>query len=491
VNHDPEAITMHKINHPHTKHYCESVWDVNPKEITQGKPIALCWFSPDCRHFSKAKGGKPVSPRVRGLAWVALKYASLPNKPRVIVLENVEEFKTWGRLIRVGETYIPDPKYKGRTFQSFVNALKWHGYKVEWKELKACDYGAPTTRKRLFLIARCDGQKIVFPQPTHGKNLKPFRAAHEIIDWTIPVPSIFDRKKPLVHSTCTRIARGVHKFVLDHPQPFIVSIDNQSSGGAVWSGDSPLTTITTEARHALVAPTLIPYYGIKTSTETRGSNTTEPLPTQTTENRFGLCMAFLTKYYGWETGQDVRTPVHTISTNLHFGLVTAFVAKHFGGGTDGKQTPGIDPREPLHTITAQDHHAIVQTHLQQPNPENLEKGLRVAAFLAKYYGTEIGQSVTQPLHTVTTKDRFGLVTLSFAGETYAIVDIGMRMLAPHELAAAQGFPLSYNICPVHNGKPMTKTAQTRMIGNSVCPPVVKAIIEANLLRQSQLLEAAD
>lgn len=227
VNHDPEAVAMHDINHPHTRHYCESVWDVDPRAITGGRPVDLCWFSPDCKHFSKAKGGTPVSKKIRGLAWVALRYAATV-RPRVIMLENVEEFVTWGPITRDGR---PCPQNKGRTFASFVNALRRHGYQVDWRELRACDYGAPTIRKRLFLIARRDGLPIVWPEPTHGdpasaevktKRLKPWRTAAEVIDWSIPCPSIFNRARPLAENTLRRIARGLQRYVIEAQQPFIV-----------------------------------------------------------------------------------------------------------------------------------------------------------------------------------------------------------------------------------------------------------------------------
>jgi DNA (cytosine-5)-methyltransferase 1 len=220
INHDPASIAMHEVNHPHTRHYCESVWDIDPRKVCAGRPVGLAWFSPDCKHFSKAKGGKPVEKKIRGLAWVVLRWAATVH-PRVIMLENVEEFITWGPLTTDPEgNCYPCPKKKGRTFNSFVNALKRHSYTVEWKELRACDYGAPTIRKRLFLVARCDGQPISWPEPTHGDpksaavksgQLKPWRTAAECIDWSLPCPSIFDRKKPLAEATLRRIAKGTSR----------------------------------------------------------------------------------------------------------------------------------------------------------------------------------------------------------------------------------------------------------------------------------------
>ena len=299
INHDPAAIAMHRANHPSSKHYCENVWDVDPVEACAGRPVGLAWFSPDCKHFSKAKGGKPVEKAIRGLAWVAIRWAKLV-RPRVIILENVEEFTTWGPLL----DNRPDPKRKGQTFRRFVHALKRYGYRVEWNELRACDYGAPTIRKRFFLIARCDGQPIMWPEPTHGDPstlfvasgiLQPWRTAAEIIDWTIPCPSIYDRKKPLCENTMRRIARGLRKFVLEHPQPYIV--DDH------------------------IAPFLIQYHTEQSGKEVRGQALDKPLMTADSSNRYGLVTALLIKYYGQGEGQSLREPLHTITAKDRFGLV--------------------------------------------------------------------------------------------------------------------------------------------------------------------------
>lgn len=293
------TIAMHRANHPSSKHYCENVWDVDPVEACAGRPVSLAWFSPDCKHFSKAKGGKPVEKAIRGLAWVAIRWAKLV-RPRVIILENVEEFTTWGPLI----SNRPDPTRKGQTFRRFVHALKRYGYCVEWNELRACDYGAPTIRKRFFLIARCDGLPIVWPEPTHGDPstlfvasgiLHPWRTAAEIIDWTIPCPSIYDRKKPLCENTMRRIARGLRKFVLEHPQPYIV--DDQ------------------------IAPFLIQYHTEQSGKEVRGQAVDKPLMTADSSNRYGLVTALLIKYYGQGEGQSLREPLHTITAKDRFGLV--------------------------------------------------------------------------------------------------------------------------------------------------------------------------
>ncbi|AQT87040.1 modification methylase (plasmid) [Paenibacillus larvae subsp. larvae] len=431
INHDPAAIAMHKVNHPQTMHYCESVWDVDPRVITKGCPVGLAWFSPDCKHFSKAKGGKPVEKGIRGLAWVAVRWAATV-KPRVIMLENVEEFKTWGPLLKDGH---PDPDKKGKTFKAFVNALKRQGYQVDWKELRACDYGAPTIRKRLFLVARCDGRPIVWPKPTHGDpksdevrkgKLKPWRTAAEIIDWSIKCPSIFNRKKPLSENTMRRIARGIQRFVIENPNPFIVRIGQTGFGGdrLQYSLDQPLTTITTKAEHLLISPTLI-QMGYGDPEGRRVLNLNKSLGTITAGgNKFALATAFIARQFGTSTGHEITRPLGTVMPK--------------GGG----------------------------------------KSQLVTAFLTKYYGADIGQSVQHPLHTVTTKDRFGLVTIK--GQDYKIVDIGMRMLEPHELFAAQGFPSDYIIDVDADGRKYSKSAQVARCGNAVPPPFAESLVRANL-----------
>lgn len=410
INHDPASIAMHKVNHPSTLHYCENVWEVDPRKAAQGKPVALCWFSPDCKHFSKAKGGKPVEKSIRGLAWVAVRWAATV-KPRVIMLENVEEFKTWGPLLIEGK---PDPKQKGRTFNSFVNALKRQGYQVDYKELRACDYGAPTIRKRFFLIARCDSQPIVWPKPTHGDpnslevqagKLKPWRTAAEIIDWSIPCPSIFERKKPLADNTLSRIARGFQKFIVNTANPFIAPVKFDANDNSEQ-----------------VASFLISYHSETVANEVRGLSLDEPIHTIDTSNRFALVSAFIVQNYKTSIGQPVNNPLNAITTVNKASLVTAF--------------------------------------------------------LIKYYGSDMGQTLDGPLHTVTTKDRFGLVTIH--GQDYQIMDIGMRMLKPHELFAAQGFPTDYIIDRDSEGRAYPLTEQTARCGNAVPPPFAKALVMANL-----------
>lgn len=463
INHDPDAIAMHTINHPHTTHYCESVWNINPREVTNGQPVGLAWFSPDCKHFSKAKGATPVNKEIRGLAWVAMRWAATV-KPSIIMLENVEEFKTWGPVIN-GK---PCPARKGKTFASFVRQLEQLGYAVEWRNLVARDFGAPTIRKRFFLIARCDGQPIVWPTPTNGNparldfkksGLKKWKTAADIIDWSIPCPSIFNRKKPLAENTLRRIARGIQRYVIDNPRPFVVRIGQQGFGGdgMQYGTDQPLTTITTKAEHCLVMPHITKYYGAKSETEARSSVLSEPIATQTTENRFGLVTAFLAKHYGGNytgAGSAVTEPLHTVTAVDHNALVTSHLIKM------KRNQDAQSITEPLPTLTMQSHVGEVR------------------AFLIKYYGNEKeGVSLREPLHTVTAKDRFGLVTVR--GEQYQIVDIGMRMLEPHELFAAQGFPRDYIIDCDAQGNPIPKYKQVARCGNSVCPALAEALVRAN------------
>jgi DNA (cytosine-5)-methyltransferase 1 len=510
INHDPAAIAMHRANHPDTEHYCENVYDIDPVVVCAGRKVALAWFSPDCKHFSKAKGGKPVEKSIRGLAWIVLRWAA-KVRPRVIMLENVEEFRTWGP-IRKGR---PIKKLAGQTFEKWKSQLQALGYKLDYRELRACDYGAPTIRKRFFLIARCDGQAIKWPEPTYGdpsslevqsRRLKPWRTAAEIIDWSIECKSIFERKKPLCENTMKRIAKGLKKFVLDAPEPFIIPI-NQSSdvlapsilseqfnnvGGKItdplktiltgnhhyvlspylaqigqqkFAGDGrsrdlrePISTIVTKAEHLLVAPTLIQYHGEQSDKETRGQNLKKPLMAVDSSNRYGLVMTFISKYFagGYKgAGSEMDKPLPTVTSVDHNALVTAYML-HFYGTSIGN---GMD--KPLGTITAQGQHIA-----------------EVQAFLVKYYGQGNGQGLNEPLHTITTKDRFGLVTVK--GIDYQIVDIGMRMLNPRELFNAQGFPSDYIIEKDAEGHKYTQKAQVARCGNAVPPPFAKALVEDNL-----------
>ena len=496
INHDKTAIEMHKANHPKTFHYREDIWKINALEATRGRPVGLAWFSPDCTHFSKAKGGKPVKKKIRGLARVAVRWAK-QVRPRVIILENVAEFAEWGPLTKDN---MPDPAKKGRSFNLWVKQLCRLGYEVQWRELTAADYGAPTIRKRLFLIARCDGKPIIWPKATHGLGLKPYHTAAECIDFSIPCPSIFLTKaevkqmglnirRPLVDNTMRRIARGLQKFVIEAKEPFVVTcnhggkgfrgqginepmktftaardahglvmpyvsaIDHKGSkGSCVWNATAPLRTITKENRFALVSPFLSKYHGSKSDAEVRGSQCNEPIKTLDTQNRYALVSAFLSKYYTGVAGSKLSSPDPTVTAIDHNALVAAHLTKFYGTNT------GSDMRGPLPTVTATGQHIG-----------------EVRAFLIKYYGTNIGQDLNKPSHPVTGKHRLGLVTV--AGIQYRIADIGLRMLTPRELARAQGIPDSYELTG-------TKTSQVAKIGNSVCPVMAKVLVEANVKLQA-------
>lgn len=441
INHDPEAIKMHKANHPSTKHYCESVWDVNPIEACQGHPVALAWFSPDCKHFSKAKGGKPKDKSIRGLAWVALRWAGLV-RPRVIMLENVEEFKTWGPLNR---SHRPIKAKQGDTFKKFVCQFEDLGYKVEFRELIAADYGAPTMRKRFFMVARCDGKPIVWPVPTHAPAgsekvktglLKPYVGAYTKLDFSLPCPSIFDTVeeikekygiravRPLAPKTMERIARGLKKFVLDNAEPFIVQVNHSGAKSDYCKSiNEPLSTVTSKHGFGIVEPYIIQYHSETSDKEVRGQEISEPIMTVDGSNRYGLVASFLSKFYGTSTGQSIK--------------------------------------EPLHTITAGDGHFG-----------------EVRAFLIKYYGQGVGQDIKKPLDTVTSQDRFGLVTI--AGVDYQIVDIGLRMLEPKELYGCQGVPDDYIIDRDCDGNKISRAEQVKKCGNMVPPKFSEALVRANL-----------
>ena len=475
INHDPEAIRMHKTNHPNTKHYCEDVWQVNPVEACKGYPVGLAWFSPDCKHFSKAKGGKPKDKFIRGLAWVACRWAGLV-RPRVIMLENVEEFKTWGPLNRRKH---PIKSKQGKTFEKFVQQLTDLGYEVQFRELIAADYGAPTMRKRFFLIARCDGNPIVWPKPTHGPadseevrngNLKPYVGAYTQIDFNRPCPSIFDtseqiKKKygiravrPLAPKTMARIARGLKKFVLENPEPFIIQCNH---GGKRRPNNikEPMPTITGKHGYGIVEPTLAPYMGTNTTNHPGGS-CKDPIHTITTGNQQCVISPLLIQYHsetvqGEVRGQTIDGPVMTVDSSNRYGLVTSFLSKFYKSGT------GQDFREPLHTITTSPGHFG-----------------EVRAFLTKYYGTGTGQSVKEPLDTITAQDRFGLVVID--GTEYQIVDIGLRMLEPSELYGCQGFPEDYIIDHDYTGQKYPRSEQVRRCGNAVCPPIPAALVKSNL-----------
>ena len=492
INHDPEAIRMHRANHPSTKHYAEDVFDVDPREACTGRPVALAWFSPDCTHFSRAKGGKPVKKKIRGLAWVTLRWAYYV-RPRVIMLENVPEIQTWGPLDENGK---PIKSRAGETFDGFIKALstgipKEHPafaemcetlsispdsemalslsrgmkYDIDYKCLISCNYGAPTTRRRFYMIARSDGKPIVWAKPTHGpKNseavkrgeLLPYRTAAECIDWTNLGTSIFERKKPLAEKTLQRIARGIQKYVIDNPEPFIINykFDNQPEPIG-----KPLSTITAVGSHYIVAPSLIQYHDEQGKNEARGQRLDEPIKTLDTSNRYALSVASLIKHYGGGYaghGNDVREPLSTITAKDHNALVAAHIVT-LRNHMDGQRAD-----EPLSTISCSGaHHA------------------EVAAFLIKYYNGGVPKSVDNPLDTVTTLERFALITVN--GVDYIITDIKMRMLEPRELYDCQGFPHDYIIDMMReDGKSYPRSEKVAKAGNAVTPPVAAALVRANL-----------
>ena len=510
INHDPEAIKMHKANHPNTEHYCENVWAVDPVKACKGHPVALAWFSPDCKHFSKAKGGKPKDKNIRGLAWVALRWAGLV-RPRVIMLENVEEFKTWGPLNR---RHHPIRAKQGKTFERFVQQLRELGYEVEFRELIAADYGAPTMRKRFFMIARCDGKPIVWPEPTHGPAdseevkaglLKPYVGAYTQIDFNRPCPSIFDTSeevkekygiravRPLAPKTMKRIARGLKKFVLDNPEPFIIQCNH---GGERRPNDirEPMPTITGKHGYGIVEPKIVPYMGTNTTNHS-GGNCKNPIHTITTGNQQCLISPTLIQYHSETSkdevrGQSIEDPIMTVDGSNRYGLVTSFLHKYYDGGYTGA---GDTVENPLPTVTSWDHNSLCAVNLIQMNNHCDGRDVKepiptitagdghfgeVRAFLIKYYGQGTGQDVKEPLDTVTSRDRFGLVTIN--GTDYQIVDIGLRMLEPKELYGCQGFPDDYIIDHDYTGKTYPRSEQVRRCGNAVCPPIPAALVKANL-----------
>lgn len=498
INHDPEAIRMHMANHPDTEHYCESVWNVDPVKACKGHPVALAWFSPDCKHFSKAKGGKPKDKNIRGLAWVALRWAG-KVRPRVIMLENVEEFKTWGPLNR---RHRPIKKKQGVTFRKFVRQLENLGYQVEYRELVAADYGAPTKRKRFFLIARCDGGPIIWPAPTHGPRdsagvaaglLKPYVPAAAIIDWSIPCPSIFERKKPLAENTLRRIARGLKKFVIDNPEPFIVQVNHKGEKFRGQDIQEPLPALTAKNGLGIVTP-YITQIGQNGFAQDRSKPVTDPITTVVSKNEHCLIAPALIQYHT-ETAQDsVRAgglgdPIPTLDTSNRHGLVSAFLSKYYAGGYNGA---GAACKSPLPTVTAIDHNSLCAAHIVQMQGQSTGTDVReplntltgvnhmgeVITFLVKYYGSGTGQDIKEPLDTVTSKDRFGLVEIY--GIQYQIIDIGLRMLEPEELYAGQGFPEDYVIDRDVTGKAISKTEQVKRCGNAVPPPFAEALVKANL-----------
>lgn len=608
INHDPNAVAMHTTNHPDTLHYCESVFDIHPRAATAGRPVGLAWFSPDCRHFSKAKGAKPVEKAIRGLAWIVIRWA-LDVRPRVMMLENVEEFKTWGPLLREmpfishAERFLdefigppepteqsPDPARAGETFRAFVGMLTTGvpadhpalaecceflelspdseqaqrlvtglGYDVDHRELRACDFGAPTIRKRFFMVMRRDGQPIVWPLVTHGDpkspavlagKLAPWRTAAECIDWSIPAPSIFDRKRPLAENTLRRIARGIQRFVIDSAQPFIVKCNHTTTRGTYdcFRGQAlaePLQTITKKHGFSVAVPHLTPFIagagGPKYSAKPRSAE--QPMHTLCNTNhacviapviarQFGasighradepsatitaggggksqlVCPTLIQMGYGERPGQaprilDMQKPIGTVTAGGNkFAVTSAFLAKHYGGNYSG---PGVSLDGPAHSVTTVDHHAVVASHLvklrgtcrdgqrtDETMPTITAGGQHVGEvktmLSADGYDEQRAQQVLAFLREYCGADSTGLVEID--GVTYRIIDIGMRMLQPHELYRAQGFPDWYIIDRDYRGVKYAKHHQVARCGNAVPPPFAEALVRANLPELCQKQEAA-
>ena len=561
INHDEAAIAVHAANHPATKHFCQSIYSVDPLEATGGEPVLLAWFSPDCKHHSKAKGGKPREKYIRDMAWVVPHWIERLQKatpsgrgaPQVIMLENVEEFRQWGPLDSEGK---PIKERQGEEFDLWVRRIRKLGYKVEWRELRACDYGAPTSRKRLFLIARCDSKPIVWPEPTHGApdsedvqagNRLPWRTAAECIDWSIECPSIFTRKRPLKPATCRRIAAGVMRYVVNAAEPFIVTARNS---GKPWTAASePMHTVVANGAHkSVVTPGIVPltHHG-----GDRVHAPDEPLPTVTCAHRGELAVtaASLIKLRNNSEGEDAAAPLGAVASGgLHHGVAAATLVQTGYGERKGQAPRALDLDKPLGTVVAGGANSFVKrgggappmslvaAHMEQANtgvighdmreplstivgkgstqrpivttlvekdalpPEMMARAVEVAAFLIKYYGNETdAHPIDAPLGTVTTRERFAVVTVTIDSALFVLVDIGMRMLSPRELANAQGFPPDYILDPVCTYRtdagnlktgPLPKSHQIAKIGNAVCPPMSEALARANLPPQTSERSAA-
>lgn len=492
VNHDADAIAMHKVNHPYTRHFQEDVFAIDPEQVTGGRAVGIAWFSPDCKHFSRAKGGKPVDKKIRGLSWVVLRWAMSSVAPRVIFMENVPEIKTWCPLIEIDGQMRPDPAREGETFNGFVAMLtggieKDHpafseaceflkiepdsedgdrlaaglGYAVAWKELKACDYGAPTIRNRFYLIARRDGQPIVFPEPTHGKGRKPYRTAAECIDWSLPCPSIFGRKKELAENTLRRIARGLDKFVLRNASPYIMCNNTNNVPHGV---NEPLPTQTTGNRNYLCAPSLVQYHSEQGKGEVRGQEIGKPIMTIDGSPRYAMSACYPTKYFSGarQAGASLTEPAPTVTAIDHSALAAANLLHYYGGADHASRVDS-----PLPTVTTLPRHYIVKTYLQKIDAaQDFGNWAHVREILNKYAGYSIAA------------DEIFIVEID--GERYFISDIGMRMLKARELMLAQGFPPDYIIdIESHIGKRYSEAKQIARMGNAVCPPVAEALVRAN------------
>lgn len=548
INHDPAAILMHKTNHPYTLHLQDSVWNIDPVEICAGRPVGLAWFSPDCKHFSKAKGAALVDKNIRGLAWIVLKWAGTV-RPRVIMLENVEEFKTWGP-VRKGK---PIKAKAGQTFEKWKRQLLELGYKIEYRELVAADYGAPTTRKRFVLIARCDGQPIVWPKRTHAPaeseevksgKCKPWVSAAEIIDWSLPCPSIFKSSseikeeyglkalRPLKPNTLRRIARGIDKFVIKTQKPFIIPVGYGEKRGKkprVNDIAEPLGTIVSTVKHNVVDPVLSPLT-MHNHTNASGTHIKDPVNTITTVGAQMLITPHLSKYFSGVVGEDIKNPMPTITAIDHNAVIAPSLIQYHTEQSD-KENRAYNFEGPIKTIDGSARYGIAAAHLTQyfkgdhyhgPTEPlhtvttEIREGVTLA-HITEFKGKDIGQSVNDPLRTVMTKDVLGgvytrlekitdnmdlkywpqiremlnvycdywiaddeILVLTINCTDYFISDIGLRMLTPKELYKAQGFPVDYIIEKDYTGKAYPKSQQVARCGNAVCPPMAKALVIANL-----------
>lgn len=544
-NHDAEAIGMHAANHPLTDHHREDIWHADPVKDVAGRPVGWFHASPDCTHFSQAKGGQPRNKKIRSLSWVVLKWAGqlarAGGAPRIISMENVWQILKWGPLVakRCRETgrvvtlekvpllddagtpvqrrgkvvlvnriaspgervpvelqaLVPDPRHVGRTWRQFVAELEALGYVVECRRLRACDYGAGTSRERLFLIARRDGESIQWPEPTHGPGRpRPYVTAAQCLDFSDRGISIFDRPRPLAEATMRRIAKGVVRHVLEADEPFFITEFANASNGRTWSGSEPLRTqcagvmpVMVQAAHGEGRPGGVKRWG-------SGSKSVHhPIGAVTASGSGGhaVASAALVKFRGDSAGTPATEPVPTITSGAGaarpagaahaLGLMTAFLEQANGGGPNGNPARARGADEPVSAITASgSQQRLVTADLSHLSPEAEAGALRVAAFLINYYGNGTARDLGAPLDTVTTRDRLALVTVTIRGTPYVIVDIHLRMLRPHELYRAQGFPQDYIHTRTADGSPLTITAQVRMVGNSVSPPPLRALAEANL-----------
>jgi DNA (cytosine-5)-methyltransferase 1 len=460
INHSPVAMAVHRRNHPETRHYEADVWEVRPLEATGGKPVDLLWLSPDCKHFSNAKGAVPLDQYIRSLAWVGIRWAKAV-RPRVIMLENVREFEGWGPL---GDDGKPDKPRKGHTFRQWTGRLRALGYAIDWRVLDASQYGAPTRRKRLFLIARRDGQPIVWPEPTHGPGRLPLRSAAECIDWDIPCPSIFERRRPLKPKTLWRIAQGMRRFVFECPQPFIIQVAHGKREARGEQLSLPLSTVTASRRtHGLAVPILQQSgWGERIGQRARVLDLDQPLTTVVADGqKHALVAAFIHRFYGGPKpviGSRLEAPLPTVTPWDHNSLAAVYLAKF--RGTHADQPAAASVLDPMPTISAGGIHVG-----------------EVRAFLTAYFGNDgtTGQSLRDPMRTITTKHRLGIVTVG--GRDYQVSDIGFRMLVAEELHRAQfgRFAAGHDLSPAR-----TQANKVWCVGNSVCPELAEQLIAANM-----------